>query len=226
MLPDAHSTPDAGDAPRPFAGHAGKITAIEYSPDGRHIATASKDATVRLWDPLTGQELQKLDTTYRAEDSVQWFPDGRHFISSSMCDDYIRTWDTETGEQVREYFFRGGSCIALSPDGTLLAAGSACYSGSVIFFNTKTGDEHVHSLDGPSRACRRVLFSPNGSTLAIVLDDAYEKNLCIVFNVLGDCKTVFVQHTSKVLDVAFSPNGEQFSYTTTDDDIPICSTSS
>src|SRR5262249_7989185 len=38
-------------------GHTGPITATVYSPDGRWIATAGRDNTVRVWNAATGKEL-------------------------------------------------------------------------------------------------------------------------------------------------------------------------
>ncbi|EIW77349.1 WD40 repeat-like protein [Coniophora puteana RWD-64-598 SS2] len=216
-----------------------QINFVTCSPLKDRIAYVDALTNVHVWDVHTQQielsssmpdkkQVQPLITPGRfAVDSVHWVPDGRHVVSSSLYDDYIRTWDAETGEQVREYFYPGGSCIALSPDGTLLAAGSACCFGSIMFFDTKTGNGHSYSLDGGSgRACHRVTFSPTGSTLAVLLDDAYDSNLCFVFDVLGDRKTVFVQHPSRVLDVAFSPDGVRFAYATASDGVLIRSITS
>ncbi|EIW77380.1 WD40 repeat-like protein [Coniophora puteana RWD-64-598 SS2] len=214
-----------------------RITAAACSPLKDRIACADDSGNIHVWDVDAEQVVLSslpdrkggppLTAAGRFEvDGVEWFPDGRYFISSSMSDDYIHTWDAETGKHVREYLLPGGSCTALSSDGTMLAAGSACYIGSISFFDTKTGNEHPYSLDGPDRACRKMKFSPNGSTVAMLLDSAYDMNLCFVFNVLGDRSTTFVQHPSIVLDVAFSPDGEQFAYITTDDGILVCSTSS
>ncbi|EIW77374.1 WD40 repeat-like protein [Coniophora puteana RWD-64-598 SS2] len=90
MSSDAPSACDADDGPRPFSGHTEKITAIEYSPDGRLIATASKDATVRLWDPSTGEQLQKLETTYQAE-GLAFHPSSRQLATICVASANIAT---------------------------------------------------------------------------------------------------------------------------------------
>ncbi|MBK7878652.1 MAG: hypothetical protein IPJ77_23595 [Planctomycetes bacterium] len=40
-------------------GHTGKVTSISASMDGKRLASASEDKTVRLWDLATGKEIAK-----------------------------------------------------------------------------------------------------------------------------------------------------------------------
>ncbi len=42
-------------------GHTSPVTAVAFSQDGSLLASASHDQTVRLWNPATGQEIQKLE---------------------------------------------------------------------------------------------------------------------------------------------------------------------
>ena len=42
-------------------GHKGRVYSIAFSPDGKQLASASDDETVKLWDPATGAQLQTLE---------------------------------------------------------------------------------------------------------------------------------------------------------------------
>jgi len=69
---------------------------VGWSPDGRRLASASNDGTVKIWDPDAGQETATLRGHEDRVNAVSWSPDGQRLASASW-DRTIRIWDASTG---------------------------------------------------------------------------------------------------------------------------------
>jgi WD40 repeat protein len=75
-----------------LVGHTDSVHCIAFSPDGRRIATASDDRTVKLWDWETGQEVLTLRDHTAGVICVAFSPDGHRLVSGSI-DRTARIWD-------------------------------------------------------------------------------------------------------------------------------------
>jgi tetratricopeptide (TPR) repeat protein len=75
-----------------LVSHTADVVCIAFNPDGRRIATASYDRTVKLWDTATGREVFTLRGHTGGVVLLVFSPDGRRIVSGSL-DATARVWD-------------------------------------------------------------------------------------------------------------------------------------
>ena len=76
-------------------GHTDHVTAIAFSPDGKYLASASRDHTIRLWDPATGALRSTLEGHRDRVTAVAFSRDGH--LASASWDKTVRLWEPVTG---------------------------------------------------------------------------------------------------------------------------------
>jgi WD40 repeat protein len=193
-------------APTELKGHTGLVYSLAFHPDGKSLATASFDETVKLWSFPEGKELQTLKGHTKAVYCVAFNHDGTLLASSSQ-DKTIRLWDGKSGKFLRELKGHGDtvSSVTFSPDGKMLASGSA--DKTVRLWDPEGGKE-LKNLGAHKKAVYSVAFSGDGKTLASTGEDTTIK----VWDVPGQ-KELKVLSAKDNIDafttVVFLPDGNR-----------------
>jgi WD40 repeat protein len=145
-------------------GHVGMITAVAFSPDGKHLASSALDDSVRICDPTDPKNVTSLRQPQGLVSGLAYAPNGRQLISDSS-DGKLRIWDAASGNVVRTLSHPTGSSIAVSPDGKRLAFGNRA-GGVELWLLSETGDGVV--LRGHSRLITGLTYKADGMLLASV----------------------------------------------------------
>lgn len=159
---------------RKWRAHQENATTIQFSPDGRYLATGSWDKTVKVWDVekvLQGEgnePLRRFELTDRVW-SLCFSPDGQRLASAGgrEADEQgeVKIWDMKTSHQsltmTLDWAVR---CVQFSPDGQQLATASA---DSVTLWDAQTGRKQLTCRDRHGNMLA-IAFSPDGRRVAAV----------------------------------------------------------
>ncbi|MGO9921085.1 MAG: protein kinase domain-containing protein [Isosphaeraceae bacterium] len=132
---------------RTLEGHERAVYNVEYSPNGKKLASCGKDGAIRLWDAATGL----LMRMWRAHDGdanyVTFSPDGRT-LATGGDDGAVLLWDADTGKPLRPLGRHADwvTCVLFTPDGRHLVSGGR--GGIMKSWEIATGKEQTF----PSRS--------------------------------------------------------------------------
>ena len=143
-------------------GHRSNVNSVTYSPDGKTLASASDDGTIKLWDMSTGKLKTSLQHFSFARSAV-FTPDGKTLVSGGW-NNCIKIWDVTSGKLKNTTSFQSlVNQVVMSPDGKTVAC--AIQNPFVKICDANSGEVKATIKEG-STAVFYEAMSPDGKTVA------------------------------------------------------------
>jgi WD40 repeat protein len=186
--------------------HKDWIEALALSPDGKVLATGSRDSTARLWDATTGLPLGEPlphDSWVR---SLAFSPDGKTLVSGGFGGT-ASVWEVATGKRIGAPIIHRGYiyAVAFSPDGRFIMTAAGDVMRQDGENSARLWDAVTHKPIGMAlnhdHYVEAVAFSPDGKSAVT----SGGSDVCVWDLPESQPAERILRHGGPVVSVAFSP---------------------
>lgn len=191
-------------------GHSDSVVAVSFSADGKFLASAGLDGTVRIYSVADRTLAQVLDGPQVGLEWVKWHPKGP-VVAAGAEDGSVWMWNANTGTYMQSFMGHTDSCScgSFSSDGKLLVTGSR--DNSIRVWNPKDG-QCLHRFEGhgfhtAEVSCLAVHPQATEMHRYLAMSGAVDGSVCFSHIDNGRILVRFSEHGDHSVEaVAFSPN--------------------
>ncbi|MGE3806437.1 MAG: protein kinase [Gemmataceae bacterium] len=179
----------------------GVVLSLDFTSDGRTLLAGDSRGTLRLCDPVTGQERVALDGGGAPLQGLALSPAGTELVAATGKS--LRTWTVPRPPLAGQLHGHAGpvTTLAFSPSSKLLA--SAGGDAAIKLWDVHSGQVHAN-LEGHAGWIHAVVFTPDGKTLA----SGDERGVLLLWDVAtGKEAARYPQHDQAIRSLACSPDG-------------------
>jgi WD40 repeat protein len=187
-----------------LTGHWRKVKNAHYTPDGRYIVTRQENNDVKIWDPLTGENIFDIDGYYTEyEKAIRFNPNGKQ-ITVLKDSSSVAVWDLDMQKEVFTLsgLFPEIWTIGFNAEGSQIITTST--SGIMKTWDATTG-RNILNIKAHRDLCR-ARFSPDGKT---IVSGSLDKTIKIWKSKNGHLNKEITGFENGLNIVNFMPDGKQ-----------------